>query len=452
MNLERANIHSKIGSFINNVSYFIIIFLITGYTLFSKSFSKLNVNIMGIPVYITEISIIFIVLLCLVRIFFCDRGKLVLYNPLKIEFALFYLIFLISLIKGFFLYDDTAFILRQSALFYYSIFYFLIIITFNEIGSLLKLKYILIAFLVSSNIMLIFFILNFLNIVKMPFPGMGAAGYIYISLLFITELTCIIYLKNIFLEIIFFINMILLIVANVLYRCRGSWVAIIVAILSVYIFFKVATGLKKEFFKLNIIMLSTLAVIIIFIVLLLFYRNDLWVSIKEDIISIYHGIFSETEYVIDVRNIPAVNIKWRLITWKDMFIDVLNRPFLGYGFGKKFISETTLQMGWDTGLVDGWVESHNYLLSFLYRSGFLGLGVFLSIVIGFFKKAIKFLKSCKDKKIEIFIIGLLGCIVYILILGLFEVVLEVPYGGSLLWIIMGIVIVIINFYERTVKL
>ncbi len=98
-------------------------------------------------------------------------------------------------------------------------------------------------------------------------------------------------------------------------------------------------------------MLSILAIIIIFITLLLFYRNDLWLSIKEDITSIYHGIFSETEYVIDVRNIPAVNIKWRLITWKDMFIDVLNRPFLGFGFGKKFISETTLNMGWGVRLV-----------------------------------------------------------------------------------------------------
>jgi len=442
--------HNKISSLINNLNYLIIIFLITGYTLFSKVFSKLNINIKGFHTYITEVSIIFIILLYSFKLFYCNKEKFILRNPFNVEFALFYFIFLISLIRGFFLYNDYTFILRQSALFYYSIFYFLVIIALNNIDSLLKLKYIFIAFLISSNIVALFFILNFfnINIIKPNFTGLGDAGYIYISLLSIIELAYIVYIKNIFLEFIFFINILLLLIANIFYRCRGSWVAIIVALLFIYIAFKIARGFHKEFLKLNIILFFILILLIIFTGLLLFYKNDLWISIKEEIVSFYHGIFGKTEQLIDIRNISAVNIKWRLVTWKDMFIGVLRSPFFGYGFGKKFISKTTLEMGWGTGLREGWVESHNYLLSFLYRAGVFGLGAFLFIIISFFRKVIGFLKDCKDKKIEIITIGLLGCIVYILTLGLFEVILEVPYGGSFLWIIMGIVIATINFYEK----
>ena len=37
---------------------------------------------------------------------------------------------------------------------------------------------------------------------------------------------------------------------------------------------------------------------------------------------------------------------------------------------------------------------------------------------------------------------------YILFLGFFGVVLEAPYFGSILWIIMGLIIVIMKYYER----
>jgi len=68
--------------------------------------------------------------------------------------------------------------------------------------------------------------------------------------------------------------------------------------------------------------------------------------------------------------------------------------------------------------------------------------------VSFFRKVFRFLRNCLDERIKIIIAGLASCIIYILVLGLLEVVLEVPYMGSFLWIIMGFIMVIINYYNK----
>jgi O-antigen ligase len=123
-------------------------------------------------------------------------------------------------------------------------------------------------------------------------------------------------------------------------------------------------------------------------------------------------------------------------------------PILGFGFGRKFISQETLSLGYTTGTMEGWVEAHNIFLSFLYKTGFLGLGSFLIIIVSFFRKVIRFLRVCMEENIKMIVIGLSCCIVYILVLSATEVIIEVPYFGSILWIIMGLIIVIMNYYER----
>lgn len=110
-------IELKYRNLINSLCYFFLLFLIVGFSLFSKSFSKLHITFLGIPIYITETIIIFISILYLLRVIFVDDGKLILRSPLKLEFILFYLIFFISLFTGFFLYQDLAYIFINSALY-----------------------------------------------------------------------------------------------------------------------------------------------------------------------------------------------------------------------------------------------------------------------------------------------------------------------------------------------
>lgn len=42
----------------------------------------------------------------------------------------------------------------------------------------------------------------------------------------------------------------------------------------------------------------------------------------------------------------AQNIKWRLYVWKDIINETLKKPFLGWGFGKKFVPPTIVELGW----------------------------------------------------------------------------------------------------------
>jgi len=54
--------------------------------------------------------------------------------------------------------------------------------------------------------------------------------------------------------------------------------------------------------------------------------------------------------------------------------------------------------------------------------------------------------------VKMIVIALLCCLIFTLMLGLFEVVLEVPYMGSFFWIIMGFIVVIINHYAKDTEI
>ena len=448
----------KFSRLTDNFNYFLILFLVVGYSLSPKLFSKININF-GIPLYTTELIIFFIIVLLLSKVFLND-GKLVMAAPLRLEFMLFYLIFLISIFTGLFLYKDFAFVLRQSALFYYSIFYFLIILTFSEIDNLLKLKVIFWLFFISTNLMAFkyfvsIFGVNFFNIIGVRIEGMGGSGYFYISLLLILEIVFLMYMKKNVFTAIFFIDIVFLMAVNILYSVRGSWVATVVAVIFLWIFIGITPGLRRVFNNFNVVLLSSVLIIIFLGFFVYIYQigssNNLFIQIKREFLSIFDvilGNISSPNTQTRWRLNANVNTMWRLVIWKEMFGNILMKPVFGFGFGSKFLSSNAAILGWSTGISVGWVESHNYFLSFLFRNGFLGLGSFILIFVNFFRYVFKFFRNCEEERIKIIIIGLISCLIYILTLGLFEVVLEVPYMGSFLWIIMGFVIVIINYYNK----
>jgi len=430
----------KIPNFIDNLNYFMILFLIIGYILFSKKFSKLNINFLGIPFYVTETIVILIIALYLYKIIFVNSGKLIIKNPLKIEFFLFYFVFFISLISGFFLYSDCIYILRQSALYYYSIFYFLIILIFSNIRNFSKVRFIFILFFIFSNIVAFLFIFNVLGIIDIGNTGFLDASYFYISILLLIELVYLTYLRQKVFIAIFLTNIFILSVVIILYNVSGNWVALLIAIMLFCIFFIVIPKIKTNLKRFGAIIFITTLCMLVLISIIFVYKPFLLFGTKEEVLSFFN--------ILTGKSSAAINARWRLITWRDMIFEVFKRPMLGYGFGKKFISQTTLNLGWTTGLKEGWVEAHNFCLSFLYRSGFLGLSVFFLVIGSFLNKVMRFLKICKEEEIKIIIVSLLLCIIYILALGLFEVVLEVPYHSFFLWIFMGLVVVIMNFYNE----
>jgi len=439
----------KYNKLSDNLSYLFILFLLAGFSLYPKDFSKLVITFPGITIYITEIIIGTVFILLYLKMIFND-GKLTLEVPMKLEFALFYFIFLISLFTGLFLYKDITYVLRQSALFYYSVFYFLVILIFNDIDNLLKLKFIFLLLFIFINIIALYLFLNFFHINLLDIIGLRSVGlagerYFYVSLLLVFEIVYLTFMRRSVFSIILLISIIVLFFVTFILGVRGNWVSVLIAILSTWIFLGATPGVKRELRNFNLLVISFMVIIIILGLLVYFNKigipSDFFKKMKGEILSLFNI------YTRD-NTTPTVNTSWRLITWKEMFDEIKDRPILGFGFGKKFISQETLNLGWTTGTKEGWVEAHNIFLSFLYKTGFLGLGSFLIIIVSFFRKIIRFLRTCMEENIKIIVIGLSCCIMYILFLSFFSVVLEVPYFGSILWIFMGLLIVIINYYER----
>ncbi|MBA7567214.1 hypothetical protein ES708_08923 [subsurface metagenome] len=266
----------------------------------------------------------------------------------------------------------------------------------------------------------------------------------YISILFLVELILFTSFKKRYLNIFLAINIFLLFSATILYNIRGNWVAVILSVVFLVIIFKITPDLKKEYGLLKKILYILIIILALILIFLYFSNSSLWVKVKKEFFSFFNILFIDTKTLIEKNYNPEVNAMWRLITWKEMIKEVMDKPLLGFGFGEKFISKETLDLGWKTGTIDGWVESHNYLISFLFRSGFFGLIIFLVIIFKWFKIVINFLRTSKNKYLKILIISLSTSLFYIMILGLFEVVLEVPYGAIFFWSIMGLALAVIN--------
>jgi hypothetical protein len=439
----------KFNSIIDNLNYLFILILLIGFSLNGKEFAKQGLNFTGIPLYITEIVIFFVIILLYLKAI-NNNGRLLLEMPLKLEFAFFYFIFFISLFTGLFFYPDAVYTLRQSALFYYSIFYFLAFLIFNEISSLLKIKIIFLLFFTTVNLIAIYlffnrFYINLLELIGFRYIGIAGERYFYISLLLIIEIVYLVYLRRSVFTVVLIASISILFFITIAYGVRSNWVSIFIAIIFIWIFLGVIPGLKRELRNFIFLILSFTGIAVVVGILIYFkiieIPSDLYKSLKGEFLSLFN-------IYIRANTTPTVNTGWRMITWNEMFNEIKSSPVFGFGLGKKFISTQTLILGWTTGLMEGWVEAHNVFLSFLYRSGFLGLGAFLIIIFSFFIRIFKFLRRCLDEKIKIIIIALVCCIIYILISSLFGVVLEVPYFGVFMWVFMGMVMALITYYEK----
>ena len=146
----------------------------------------------------------------------------------------------------------------------------------------------------------------------------------------------------------------------------------------------------------------------------------------------------------DSSSFATMNTNWRLITWKGFLSEFAEKPLIGWGFGKKFLAGETFKAGWTTGLSDNWVSTHNYIISFLYMTGIPGLISFLLIIVYYFVENLRFLKRQNSNENKPRVRAFASCVFYILVLGLFEVVLETPYQGVFFWIFFTFSIVLLK--------
>ncbi|MFH1283571.1 MAG: O-antigen ligase family protein [bacterium] len=406
-----------------DVNYLLFSAYLFGIVLFSRNFAHLEFNISGIPLYTTEfvIMVMLFILFKQGRIFRKLKFKL---DPVTKWLFVLYVIAAISLFRGLIAYNDKVFVLRQSAIIYYSIFYFLTPIIIN---SEKKINFLFNCLFLAALLIVLNSMINFNSVI-------GAYKYYYLGLAIIMEIIYIILVKTkykkllllvVFLQLIYFI----------LEQVRASWVG-----MGGVLFFAIVLirSYLKSKFLINRIIVYCLIGIMGSTCLLWVIKPKLINSVYSEVLSI---ILLNTDDNLGKGSV--VSARWRLFVWKDIIEESLEKPILGWGFGNKFIPKTIKKLDWGGSWKDdskGFQDPHNSFLSILHRTGFAGLSVFIILVIAFIKRSIGMIRYINDNKMKAYYVGLLLCVIFVLGNSFFAVVLEGPFMGIFLWICMGLMI------------
>jgi len=415
---------------------FLITFAVFGLILFSRGFAHLNVKIGILPVYVTEaVLMITIGGLFLDRLIAGDKISYFQKIPLKKEFIFFYLIGFICLVRGLLLYSPVL-TLRHSAIIYYSVFYFLMPILFNTLEKIEKLlKLIFVACLIITMATLLK--------VKLQINEYGALGdynHLYLCLAIIFETFYCISLKKKIDKIFIILVVILHLLAVLINQNRASWVALFVSFLFIfYLSIKKVGKLDRKIIKVSSFILLAG---IISICSVGFAKPTLFSDLGQEAASV---IFFNR---MGTRS--AGTARYRLAIWHEMLKDISSKPVLGWGFGKAFLPALLEERGWLSSAAKerAWVDPHNSILDLTYKTGIIGLFAFVLIMMKFFCRTMRFIRTCRDKKIKLYIMALLVCFLFVLVLAFFEVVLEGAFRGAFLWITMGLVVALENIYRE----
>lgn len=422
-------------NFIDNNIFYLFLTLVVGMFLFGKSFAHLNLKVFNLPVYFTELFLILTAILIIINsLFFRDR-KLFISSNQRVEFLLFYIVFIISLVRGLIVNRDIVFTLRQSAIIYYSVFYFLVPIILD---NLKKIRIYFSLLIICTSIVVL------VRLFGVKIQGLGSFYYYYVSLSLIFLIFYPLLIKKPVLKFFSYSLILVHLAIILLSKVRAAWMGILMGILFIiYMFFRIPV-MRKDLKKILLLgMLGFLVLAIILPVFLIFYPSSIE-DIKNEFMSIYN--------FRDMTTASAANVRWRLMAWSDYVNKSLEKPLLGHGFGKVFMPETLVEeIDWSPPKGEDWVDPHNSYLSILFRTGVIGLIIFFIIIFRFFKLSINFIKECGNKKIRIYVASLLTIIIVILGMSFFDVVLERPFFGIFLWINMGLVISLIKIKKKQIK-
>ena len=231
------NLKIKKRHILNYFNYLIFLFLVSCIILFSREFVHINLKIFGFPLYITEIFILIICILILLNFCAYKNKKIFTDYKLKIEHVLLISVLLISLVTGLIKYGNI-YVFRHSAIFYYSIFSFLVPTIFINIKQF-----------EIFNIVAVFIIFfNLIIAIVVSQSIFGGFAYYYQGLFLFIIVNSLIFLKNKLAN-----SILILIAAIIIYEIinsmvRAAWVAFFLAILFnlvLLIIFRKKLAIKK---------------------------------------------------------------------------------------------------------------------------------------------------------------------------------------------------------------
>jgi len=404
-----------------------LLFLLVGNFGFSRAFSLININIAGIPIFITELLIFIAVIL------FFVRGKVnnfCFYIPQKIliPFCFYLLISSIYFLKG--LLTGNLLVLRDDVFVLYPILFFYTTTVFNceedfkyLMRILIPALIILILIGISKNIYMLFkgdaFIFIVENVKNFNFVlNLGIAMVFYsVFLLYNNKYKFILVAKFLLLCL----GVALIIIAGV----RSSWVAF-----SVSIIFLIILTRNRLFVVKSKKMFFLFLVILFFLVALFIYMNP---EAFNNITSRIYGLF-------DWNSQRGAEVRWRLSIWAQVLKDSLRHPFLGRGFGNPqeyIVWGETLGKVKTVSFESGIIPPHNYLLTVFSKIGAIGLLFLLIFIVNIFKAGLVAFKETASEFKKRVLAGLLASLLYWNVMALFFDVFDSPVTNIYLWVILG---------------
>jgi Tfp pilus assembly protein PilF len=128
---------------------------------------------------------------------------------------------------------------------------------------------------------------------------------------------------------------------------------------------------------------------------------------------------------------------------------IKDHPLLGSGIGTykyntlryqaEFFAQGENRSLYPHGFAD---KAHNEYLQLWAELGIIGLGIFIWLIISYFRFGLKILRKIKDESRQGIIIGLMGAVMAVLVDGIFGFPLHLPATIVLFWLALGLTVAV----------
>jgi len=220
---------------------------------------------------------------------------------------------------------------------------------------------------------------------------------------------------------------------------RGSYLSFGSALIFMFFLFLISRG--KGFIKNNKKIFIIILVAIIIITFLFVVPTPL--NKSGTVISKIKSRISVTQLTQDS------SYNRRIAIWKFTGMMIKDHPLLGSGIGTykyntlryqaEFFAQGENRSLYPHGFAD---KAHNEYLQLWAELGIIGLGIFIWLMISYFRFGLKILRKIKDEYRQGIIIGLMGAVVAVLVDSIFGFPLHLPATIVLFWLALGLTVAV----------
>ena len=220
---------------------------------------------------------------------------------------------------------------------------------------------------------------------------------------------------------------------------RGSYLSFGISLIFMFFVFLISRG--KNFIKNNkkifiIILVAIIIITFLFVVPTSLNRSGTVISKIKERASI-------------TQLIDEFSFGRRAVIYKFTTLMIKDRPLLGSGIGTykyntlryqaEFFAQGENRSLYPHGFAD---KAHNEYLQLWAELGIIGLGIFIWLIISYFRFGLKILRKIKDGYRPGIIIGLMGAMMAVLVDGIFGFPLHLPATIVLFWLALGLTVAV----------